>query len=140
MASPFFGKLSSSFAFDGYWSGLNNNGGLIRTVTNGTSIDRRQDSTSTISINTWYLYTFISQITSTSNTTKVYINTTEYISTAHGNDGYSESNPLYIGFIGTGIGSLYLNGKVGAVYFYTKGLSVSEITENYNSIKSKYGL
>ena len=137
---PVFGKLSSSFGFDGYWSGLNNNGGLIRSLTNGTSRQTAGDSTLTISINTWYLYTFISQITSTSNTTKVYINTTEYISTAHGNDSYSESNPLYIGFIGTGIGSSYLNGKVGAVYFYTKGLSVSEITQNYNATKSKYGL
>lgn len=138
---PVFGKLSSASGFDGYWGGLYGDTGNTRVVTNGTA--RQQVTTSTtnpISINTWYLYTFISQITSTSNTTKVYVNTTEVSSTAHGSDGYTESNPLYLGFIGTGIGSLYLNGKIGAAYFYTKGLSVSEVEDNYNATKSKYGL
>lgn len=138
---PVFGKLSSSFGFDGYWGGLFGNTGNTRVTTNGTGIQRVTTSTTNpISINTWYLYTFISQITSTSNTTKVYINTTEVSSTAHGNDGYGETNPLYLGFIGSGIGSLYLNGKIGACYFYTKGLSSSEITDNFNNTKSKYGL
>jgi hypothetical protein len=71
---------------------------------------------------------------------QVYINTTEYITTAHGTDGYSESNPLYLGYIGTGISSTYLNGKIGACYFYTKGLNSTEITNNYNVTKSRFGL
>ena len=138
---PVFGKLSSNFSFDGYWGGLYSDGGKVRVVTNGASTQKSSDSTlSPISINTWYLYTFISQITSTSNTTKVYINETEYISTSHGSDTISESNPLYLGFIGTGISSPYLDGKIGACYFYTKGLSSSEISDNFNATKSKYGL
>ena len=138
---PVFGKLSSSFSFDGYWGGLYSNGGNTRVVTNGTSIQKTTDSTSTpISINTWYLYTFISQITSTSNTTKVYINTTEVSSNAHGSDTYTESNTLYLGFIGIGVSSPYLDGKIGACYFYTKGLSAAEVTQNFNATKSKYGL
>jgi hypothetical protein len=137
---PVFGKLSGSFGFDGYWGGLFSNGGKVRSVTNGTGVQRIVDSTLTVTTNTWYLFTFISQITATANTTKVYINTTEYITTAHGTDGYSESNPLYLGYIGAGIGSTYLNGKIGASYFYTRGLSASEISTNYNSTKSKYGL
>jgi len=137
---PVFGKLSGSFGFDGYWGGLFSNGGKVRSVTNGTGVQRIVDSTLTVTTNTWYLFTFISQITATANTTKVYINTTEYITTAHGADGYSESNPLYLGYIGTGIGSTYLNGKIGASYFYTKGLSALEISTNYNATKSKYGL
>jgi hypothetical protein len=135
---PVFGKLSSSFGFDGYWGGLYSNGGVIRTVTNGTSQQRVVDSVLTITTNTWYLITFISQITSTTNTTKLYINETEYISTSHGSDSYSESNPLYLGFIGAGVSSLYLNGKIGACYFYTKGLSTSEISTNYNLTKTRY--
>lgn len=138
---PVFGKLSSGFNFDGYWGGLYGNTGNIRVVTNGTGVQRITTSTTNpISINTWYLFTFISQITSTSNTTKVYINTTEVSTTAHGTDGYSESNPLYLGFIGTGIGSLYLNGKIGAAYFYTKGLSSVDVSENFNNTKSRFGL
>jgi hypothetical protein len=110
-------------------------------VTNGTSTQRVTDSTTNpISINTWYLYTFISQITSTTNTTKVYINETEVSSGTHGSDSISESNPLYLGYIGAGVSSPYLNGKIGAAYFYTKGLSASEVLQNYNATKSRYGL
>jgi hypothetical protein len=110
-------------------------------VTNGTGVQKVTDSTTNpISINTWYLYTFISQITSTANTTKVYINTTEVSSTAHGSDTYTETNPLYLGYIGAGVSSPYLNGKIGACYFYTKGLNSSEITQNFNATKSRYGL
>jgi hypothetical protein len=137
---PVFGKLSSSFGFDGYWGGLYSNSGLVRCVTNGTSAQKISDSTLTITTNNWYLFTFVSQITSTSNTTKVYINETEYITTAHGSDTYNETNTLYLGYIGTGVGSLYLNGKIGACYFYTKGLTSGEISTNYNATKSRYGL
>jgi hypothetical protein len=136
-----FGKLSSGFGFDGYWGGLYSNDGKTRVVTNGTGVQKVTDSTTNpISINTWYLYTFISQITSTANTTKVYINTTEVSSTAHGSDTYTETNPLYLGYIGAGVSSPYLNGKIGACYFYTKGLNSSEITQNFNATKSRYGL
>jgi hypothetical protein len=138
---PVFGKLSSNFVFDGYWGGLFSNTGNTRVVTNGSAIQRITTSTTNpISINTWYLYTFISQITSTSNTTKVYINTTEISTTAHGSDTINETNPLYLGYIGTGVSSPYLDGKIGACYFYTKGLNLAEITSNYNATKSKYGL
>ena len=138
---PVFGKLSSNFGFDGYWGGLFSNTGNTRVVTNGTSIQRITTSnTNPVSINNWYLFTFISQITSTANTTKLYLNETEISSTAHGTDGYSESNPLYLGFIGSGVSSQYLNGKIGACYFYTKGLSAAEISTNFNATKLRYGL
>ena len=70
----------------------------------------------------------------------MYINETEVSSTAHGSDTYTESNPLYLGYIGTGVSSPYLNGKIGAAYFYTKGLSAAEVLQNYNATKAKYGL
>ena len=138
---PVFGKLSSSFGFDGYWGGIYSNTGQWRAVTNGSIQQRITTSGATAaSINTWYLFTFISQITGATNSTKMYINTTLVGATAHGSDSYSESNPLYLGYIGSGVGSYYLNGKIGACYFYTKGLSDQEIIDNYNSTKSKYGL
>ena len=45
-----------------------------------------------------------------------------------------------LGYIGAGVSSPYLNGKIGACYFYTKGLNSSEITQNFNATKSRYGL
>ena len=138
---PVFGKLSSSFGFDGYWGGIYSSSGQWRALTNGTTFQKSVTSGATVaSINTWYLFTFISQITAATNSTKMYLNTTLVGATAHGSDGYSESNPLYLGYIGSGVGSFYLNGKIGACYFYTKGLSDQEIINNYNSTKSKYGL
>jgi hypothetical protein len=138
-----FGKLSASFVFDGWWGGINSSSNPV-IATNGTSISKTSAATSGISLNTWYLFTFMSQITSTANTTKIYVNESEYVTTFHGTDGYSEANNLTIGYLTpplTGLGLIsYLNGKVGAVYFYTKGLSLAEISTNYNATKSKYGL
>ena len=138
-----FGKLSGSFGFDGWWGGINSYSNTV-IATNGTSISKTSVSTSGISLNTWYLFTFISQITSTANTTKVYVNQNEYITTFHGTDGYSESNNLTLGYLTpplTGLGLIsYLNGKIGAVYFYTKGLTQSEITTNFNSTRLRYGV
>ena len=138
-----FSKLSGGFSFDGYFGGPDLNGKPV-VATNGTSVARTTVATNSISLNTWYLYTFISQITSTSNTTKIYINDTEFATNAHGNDGYSEANPLTFGYMPaplTGLGGIaYLNGKIGAAYFYTKGLTASEVADNYNATKSKYGL
>lgn len=134
------GKLSSGFSYDGYWAGLYGDTGVVRCTTNGNSTQKVSDSTLTITTNTWYLFTFISRITNTSGSTKVFINTTEYISTLHGTDGITESNPLYLGYIGSGVGSLYLNGKIGACYFYTDALTNQQITDNYNATKTRYGL
>jgi len=139
----FFGKLSSAFAFDGYWGGVNYSGGT-EVATNGTSIAKVSRSTLSLSTNTWYLFTFISQITATANTTKVYVNNVEYITTSHGSDGYSESNNLTIGYLTpplAGLGQIsYLDGKVGDVYFYNRGLSVSEVSNNYDATKVRFGL
>lgn len=137
---PVFGKLSSNFSFDGYWGGLYGNTGTVRAVTNGAARQNVLTSTLTVSIDTWYLYTYIAEISANTNTTKIYINETEYATGAHGTDSYTESNPLYLGFIGTGVSSLYLNGKIGACYFYNKGLSTSEISDNFNATKSRYGV
>lgn len=138
-----FAKLSGGFSFDGYWGGITS-GGLVTYATNGGSISRTVNSTSTISIDTWYLFTFISQITSTSNTSKVFINETEYISSAHGSDTYSESNNLVLGYFPTphtGLGSdAYFNGKVGACYFYDRALTIEEISTNFNATKIRFGL
>lgn len=138
-----FSKLSGGFGFDGYFGGINASNQAV-VATNGLSIARTTTSTLTINLNTWYLFTFISQIVGTANTTKIYINETEFASNAHGTDSYSEANPLTLGYMPaplTGLGLIeYLNGKIGACYFYTKGLSIAEISANFNATKSKYAV
>jgi hypothetical protein len=136
---PILGKLSSSYAFDGYYLAVNSDG-TIRCVTNGASTAKTSNSSTTINTGTWYLITFITQITSTSASTKVYLNTTEIISNAHGNDTYNESNTFYLGYIGSGVSSQYLNGKIGSLYVYGKALSTAEINQNFQVTKTRYGL
>lgn len=139
----FFGKLSADFVFDGWWGGVNSSGNVV-IATNGTGISKTSVSTLTVNINTWYLFTFISQITSTANTTKVYVNETEYISTFHGSDGYSESNNLTLGYLTpplTGLSLIsYLDGRIGSSYLYTKGLSTLEISQNFNATRARFGI
>lgn len=137
---PVVGKLSSSFAFDGYWFGFNDLG-YFRMVTNGAAVQRiSTTSVQTIYANTWHFVTVILQITSTANTSKAYVNTTEIISTAHGNDTITESNPLNIGFIGTGVASQYFDGDIGSIFMYSRGLSVAEITQNFDATKARFGI
>ncbi len=130
-------KLTASFAYDGYIVRATTAGYAGYTV-NGTSIDQGRNTSPTVvfTTGTWYLVTFITQRTATANTTRLYINTTVRIQSAWGNDGYSESNPLQLG---GGYGG-FVNCKIGAFYFYSRGLSDSEITQNFNATKTRYGL
>lgn len=136
---PIFGKLSSSYGFDGHYAAIQSDG-KIRFVTNGGSIAKINTTTATYTTGTWYFLTCISQITSTSNSTKIYINSTEVLSDAHGTDTYSENNDFYLGYIGSGVSSQYLDGKIGAVYVYSNALTASQVLNNFNATKTRFGL
>ena len=144
----FFGKLSSAFGFDGYWGGINSTavvgGNPVAIATNGTLISKTTYSDLLVQTDTWYLFTFITQISSASESTLVYVNDAKFISAEHGTDGYSESNDITIGYLTpplTGLGQIsYLNGWVGAVYFYTRGLSGAEISTNFEATRDTYGV
>lgn len=137
-ARGFIGKLSSSFAFDGYIVSCDV-GGILRATTNGTGVDKRHTTspTAVFTANVWYFATFITRISGLANSTKMYVNTNLVYQGAHGTDGYNESNPLRLG-MGYYDGD-YLNGKIGAFYFYTRELSSTEITQNFNNTKARYG-
>lgn len=143
--STIINKISSSYAFDGYTLRVNANGSM-RFVTNGGTIAKStMGHINKFVANTWYFITVHSLISNAANSTRVYvssntINTTPYISTAHGTDSYSEDNTLSIGLPGAGTAGTGLRGaRIAAVYFYDKQLSLAEIEENYNATKAKFG-
>lgn len=136
---PIFGKLSSSYGFDGYYLAVNSNG-TVRCVTNGGSIERTSTSSATVSTGQWYFMTMTTVISATAGSTKVWLNTTQIISATHGTDTYSESNDLYIGYIGPGVSSQYLNGKVGSLYIYRKDSDFAFVQNNFEATKSRFGL
>lgn len=134
-------KISSSFVFDGYTVRSQSNGS-IRVVTNGTAISKSTTGAAgRFAANTWYFITVHTGITSTANSTRLYVdaNSTPYIDTAHGSDGYSEANRLVLGCPVGGTAGTPLDGQIGAFYFYNKQLSTAEIEQNYNATKTRYG-
>ncbi len=130
-----FGKLTNGGNWDGFFLSLRENGSLI-LVTNGSGIGKTTFSTTNfLSNDNWYLITLISQITATADSTKVYVNSNLVISTAHGTDTISETNPLLVGF-GHVPGQKYFKGAIGNIYIYSKALSASEIADNYSATSS----
>lgn len=138
--SAIINKISSSYIFDGYYLRVLSDGSLA-AATNGGSINQLSTtSANVVSANTWYLLTFQAAINNTSGSKMVYVNTTNVLNTQHGTDTYSESNTLRLGASDTGVAGAYLNGKIGAFYFYNRKLSPTEIENNFNATKSRYGL
>jgi hypothetical protein len=60
------------------------------------------------------------------------------------NHGFSSilnsGNPLYIGSYNGGEYPQYFDGKIGITRLYNKALSASEVLQNFDADKSKYGL
>jgi len=134
--STILSKQTAAYDYDGYHLYLTNTG-YLEMSTNGRGASQTTISTTQpMSINTWYLVTFVSQITHTAGSTKLYVNTTEVISGAHGVGTIDESNPLWIGKDGTGTAANF-KGSIGAVYAYDSALSAAEITANYNATSTR---
>jgi hypothetical protein len=79
-------------------------------------------------------------ISATPDSTQVWLNTTQIISATHGVDTYTESNPFYFGYIGTGVGSQYLDGKIGDFYVFNESFTQSQIQNNFDATKTRFGL
>jgi hypothetical protein len=94
-----------------------------------------------LSVNTWYqvvgVWTNVA-----SNSISLYINGSLIGSNSHSFVGIKNTtSPLYIGSFGDGsVFGQWLNGRMGVVRMYNKSLTGSEILQNFNADKSKYGL
>ena len=142
-----YGNYESIISSRNYYTAAKNNNWAIqvmadyRIVTafcNGTSIDRAFTSHADLT-GTWnYL------VVTTEGTTpaKTYVNNV-LISTLTLNEG--QTNPMDDISNGTTFGSDIsqgndFNGFIGGVLFYNKTLSTSEMLQNYNSQKARFGL
>jgi uncharacterized delta-60 repeat protein len=93
-----------------------------------------------LSINTWYqvvgVWTNVA-----SNSIALYINGNLIGSNSHSFASIKNTtSPLYLGSFNGGQFSQWLNGRMGVVRMYSKSLSGSEVLQNFNADKSKYGL
>jgi hypothetical protein len=93
-----------------------------------------------LSINTWYqvvgVWTNVA-----SNSIALYINGNLIGSNSHSFASIKNTtSPLYLGSFNGGQFSQWLNGRMGVVRIYNSALSSSEILQNFDADKSKYGL
>jgi hypothetical protein len=114
------------------------NGNTLMEIGNGTT--SLQSSLTALTTNTWYqvvgVWTNVS-----SNSLSLYINGNLIGSISHSFTSIKNTtSPLYLGSFNGGQFSQWLNGRMGVVRIYDKSLTSSEILQNYNADKSKYGL
>jgi len=133
------GKTDGGNAADwGYGLRSGAPGNTFMEIGNGsTSIT---SPSSTLSINTWYqvvgVWTNVA-----SNSLALYINGSFIGSNSHSFTSIKNTtSPLYLGSFNGGQFSQWLNGRMGVVRMYNKALTGSEVLQNYNADKSKYGL
>jgi hypothetical protein len=133
------GKTDGGNSADwGYGLRTQSNGNTLMEIGNGsTSITT---PTSTLTINTWYqvvgVWTNVA-----SNSLALYINGSLIGSNSHSFTSIKNTtSPLYLGSFNGGQFSQWLNGRMGVVRMYNKALTGSEVLQNFNADKSKYGL
>jgi hypothetical protein len=130
-----------------------NNGGLsanvsysIRTtnttyytqIGNGIGVVNSTNYTGTIG--TWYQLVYVFTNVA-SNTLQTFVNGVSIGSAAHSLASVLNSvNPLYIGSYNGGEYPQWFDGKIGITRLYDASLTSSQVLQNFNADKSKYGL
>jgi hypothetical protein len=110
------------------------NGGTWSTVTYGSS-SQDYDGIVGATANQWSHIAFTWYGTSN----RFFLNGTEYATTKSGLVT-PQGDRMAIGTATWSLGSSLFAGKIGSVKAYSKGLTQSEIQNNYNRTKSQYGL
>lgn len=106
-------------------------GGTINGVSNSTPVQ----STTSIQNNTWYWVTILYNGTNT----QLYLNgqlEQSLVTTERGSDS---TGNVVIGRAGN-FNAFYWNGNIAQIQIYNRALSATEIRQNYNATKTRFGL
>jgi hypothetical protein len=91
-------------------------------------------------IGTWYQLVYVFTNVA-DNTLQTFVNGSSIGSVGHSSESIvNTTNPLYIGSYNGGAFAQWFNGRIGITRLYNAALTSSEILQNYNADKSKYGL
>jgi hypothetical protein len=139
---------TQSYYFDNRNSGATNgNGWSIKTYVPTPAVERGTTFNQTITTGTWqHACASFTYTTATTGTFRIYLNGSQVVSTAQTLPSSNWQNANVNTY--PVIGALDLNGtlqrfnniRVGEVLQYNRPLSATEISNNYNSTKSNYGL
>jgi hypothetical protein len=107
----------------------------------GTGSSLFVDSTFYVgTINTWYQIVYVFTNVA-SNTFQTFVNGVSIGSVGHSLASIlNTANPLYIGSYNGGEFAQWFDGKIGIVRLYNAALTSSQVLQNFNADKSKYGL
>jgi hypothetical protein len=100
-------------------------------------------TTSTFQNNTWYQVAFITEYTSSNNTTtaNIYVNGTLSRSVNYSGSQQSPSDQKFtVGSWQSNITDFPLSGSIALTKVYNRALSAQEILQNYNATKGRFGL
>lgn len=76
-----------------------------------------------------------------SNSIELFVNGVSQGSNSHSFTSVkNSSNPLYFGSYNGGEYSQWFNGRMGITRIYNSALTSSQVSQNFNANKSKYGL
>ena len=133
------GKTDGGNSADwGYGLRSSSVGNTFMEIGNGTS--SMQSPSTGLTLNTWYQVVGVWTNVAT-NSFALYVNGNLVGSNSHSYTSVKNTtSPLYLGSFNGGQFSQWLNGKMGVVRLYQKALTDSEVLQNFNSDKSKYGL
>jgi hypothetical protein len=127
--------------------GTFNNGNLYAWVYDNNTFGYRgrilSSISSFVSLNTWGYFTYTYDGQGLSSSGKIYINGTERVTSDFSgglfNTISNTSTSLNIGRYNPGLGGP-TNGRFGIVKLYNRALTASEILQNYNAQKARFGL
>jgi len=125
----------------GYYGGPSTGGIYFRVVGSSATLDSYTAIPSVVLLNTWLYYTFVVDLPGQN--IKGYVNGSEVYSNTN---NYGTDFATYVGGYGPALASRYggisnnANMKIATFSFYNKVLSASEVSQNYNVLKNRFGL
>ena len=112
-------------------------------IVNSSSNSRKYINRSNIDINTWVNLVCVWSGGTSNTATTVYLNNTifSYVTNTSGSGthGSDSAQPLNIGKNRTG-SAAWFNGLISNVLIYDRALTATEVTQNYNAQKTRFGL
>ena len=120
---------------------------LIRDESTGKIATKNSNFQSGVNGNTWFTPTTnvwynISVVwTPSTSTTQLYLNGLIQTGSTFNNIGIGDKpNKITLGVRSDFVSTTWLNGKIGNVQVYNRDLTQSEITQNFNALRGRYGI
>ena len=124
-------------SWNGYYLGCNSPSG-VRFMTGNSDGMRADTPYIDYTYNTWAMFT--ATLDNVANIQTVIRNNFEQTaSVASWGGNYYNNGVLSIGG-DIGMGQFFTNGKQSSIYFYNRVLSATEITQNFNALRGRYGI